>query len=110
MRRRKRRTPKKQVSELSKIIDYPFEAFKKEVIEQKIPIGQINTTVLILENVYADLRSRKDAVLNLVFTKQKTKEEVQSALDGLFAEMTKIEQKVVFLKERSKELLDITTS
>lgn len=112
--RRKRKHPKKEQpqSMLGRVIDLPFEDFKKELEVQKVNIGVNNNLILLLTSTYNDLRSRKEAVLDLVFTGKKSKEEVQSALEGLYAEMTKLEQKIVYLKERSKKLLDVdnTTS
>lgn len=97
---------------LGRVIDLPFEEFKKELEVQKVNIGVNNNLILLLTSIYNDLRSRKEAVLDLVFTGKNTKEEVKPALEGLYAEMTKLEQKIVYLKERSEKLLDVdnTTS
>lgn len=107
MRMRKHRKKRKAVqqSDLGRIVDQPIEQFKKDIVEQKVSIGVISNLILLLEATYSDMRSRKDQLINLVFKKEKTNDEVHSAIEGLYAEMTKIEQKVVFLKERHKELL-----
>lgn len=99
-------------SMLGCIIDLPFEDFKIKLEEQKVNIGVNNNLILLLSATYNDLRQRKEAVLDLVFTGNKSKEEVKFALEGLYAEMTKLEQKITYLKERSKKLLDLdnTTS
>lgn len=114
MKKRCRRKHSKVVEQsmLGRVIDLPFEDFKKELEVQKVNIGVNNNLILLLTSTYNDLRNRKEAVLDLVFTGKNTKEEVQSALEGLYAEMTKLEQKIVYLKERSKKLLDVdnTTS
>ena len=110
--RRKRKHPKKEQSMLGHIIDLPFEDFKKELEVQKVNIGVNNNLILLLTSTYNDLRNRKEAVLDLVFTGKKSKDEVKPVLEGLYAEMTKLEQKITYLKERSKKLLDVdnTTS
>lgn len=100
-----RRKREKEVSDIGKLIDLPFDTFKEEVLKQKVPIGVLNNYILLFESTYAELRRRKDAVLDLVLDGKKTKDEVQTALDGLYAEMTKLEQKIVFMKERVKVLL-----
>jgi len=99
--------PPEQKSMIGKMIDMPIEDFKKELIEvQKVNVGTVHNLILNLEMWYADLRQRKDGVLDLVFKKEKTREEVQKAIEGLYAEMTKIEEKVVWLKEYEKTLSD----
>lgn len=112
LKRRKRRNVNKEQTTLGAIVDLPFGEFVKQLEEQKVNIGVNNNLILMLESAYNDLRVRKDAVLDLVFNHKKSKEEVQPVLNGLYAEMTKLEQKIVYLKERSKKLLDLdnTTS
>lgn len=107
--RKRQKSKKKEVSTLGQIVDMPFEQFKEEVVKQKVSIGVINNLILMLSSAYHELKNRKEAVLDLVFTNKKTKEEVKPALDGLYAEMTKLEQKITYLKERSKDLLDTTS-
>lgn len=107
--RKRQKSRKKEVSTLGQIVDMPFEQFKEEVVKQKVSIGVINNLILMLSSAYHELKNRKEAVLDLVFTNKKTKEEVKPALDGLYAEMTKLEQKITYLKERSKDLLDTTS-
>lgn len=94
---------------LGKIIDLSLEDFEKELKEQKVNIGTMNNLILNLEGAYFELRTRKDGVLDLVFKGGKSKDdpEIKKALDGLYAEMTKIEQKITYLKQRVKELIDV---
>lgn len=96
-------------SMISKIVDMSLEDFERELIEQKVNIGVINNLILNLEGVYYELRVRKDAVLGLVFKGVKSKDdpEIKKCIDGLYAEMTKTEQKITYLKQRSKELVDV---
>ena len=96
-------------SMIGKIIDMPLSDFEKELIEQKVSIGIINNLSLNLSGIYYDLKTRKDAVLNLVANGVRPKEdpEVKKCLDGLYAEMIKVEQKITFLKQRSEELVSV---
>lgn len=94
---------------LGKIIDLSLEDFEKELKEQKVNIGTMNNLILNLESAYFELRVRKDAVLDLVFKGGKSKDdpEIKKSLDGLYAEMTKVEQKITYLKQRVKELINV---
>ena len=94
---------------MGKIIDLPLDEFKAELIKQKVNIGTMNNLILNLESIYYDLRKRKDAVLDLVFKGLRSREDpdIQKSLDGIYAEMTKIEQKVVYLKELVGKLVDV---
>ena len=94
---------------LGKIIDLSLEDFEKELIAQKINIGTMNNLILNLEGAYFELRTRKDAVLDLVFKGGRDKDdlEIKNALDGLYAEMVKVEQKIVYLKQRVEKLIDV---
>lgn len=110
----KNRRKKKQIekSVLGRIVDMSLEDFEKELVKQKVNIGVINNLIMLLSATYHDLVQRKDGVLDLVFKGEKKKEEVQPIVEGLYAEMTKLEQKITLLKEKSKKLLDLdnTTS
>lgn len=110
----KKRRKKKQIekSVLGRIVDMSLEDFEKELVKQKVNIGVINNLIMLLSATYHDLVQRKDGVLDLVFKGEKKKEEVQPIVEGLYAEMTKLEQKITLLKEKSKKLLDLdnTTS
>ncbi len=85
------------------IIDAPFEDFEKTVVSY--PLGVISNLIVYLESAYFTLKDRKDAIISLVKKHIKTKEEVTETLEQLYAEMVKIEEKVVFLKKRKQELL-----
>lgn len=105
---KKSEQPEQEVM-IAKIVDMSLEDFEKELIAQKVNVGIINNLILNLEGVYYELRVRKDAVLELVFKGIKSKEdpEIKKAIDGLYAEMIKVEQKITYLKQRSKELVDV---
>lgn len=106
-RKRKRAEKKQQPTMIGKIVDLPLEDFEKELVQQKVNIGTINNLVLNLEGVYYELRTRKDAVLKMKFEGAIKEAEAQNALNGLYAEMIKVEQKITYLKQRSKELINV---
>ena len=108
-RRKKKQQIHNQQSMIGKIIDLPLEDFEKELIRQKVNIGTINNLILNLEGAYYELRVRKDAVIDLVFKNGMSKDDlnIKKSLDGLYAEMIKVEQKITYLKQRSKDLVNV---
>lgn len=109
MKKRTIKRPKVKQTMMGKIIDSSLEDFEREIIEQKVNIGTINNLILNLESVYFELKMRKEAVLDLVFKGGKSKDdvEIKKALDGLYAEMIKVEQKITYLKQRREKLIDV---
>lgn len=109
-RHRKRSKKSKQTqafSMIGAIIDLPLADFEKEIVEQKVNIGTINNLILNLESMYFELRTRKDAILKMNFESKLEKEEARKVLNGLYAEMIKIEQKITYLKQRREVLVTI---
>lgn len=96
-----------QPSMIGKIVDLSLEDFEKELVRQRVNIGTINNLILNLEAVYFDLRSRKDAILKASFEGTIERVEAEKVVSGLYAEMIKTEQKITYLKQRSKELVDV---
>ena len=109
-RRRKRRKKSEQTqstSMIGAIIDLPLAEFEKELIEQKVNIGTVNNLILNLESMYFELRTRKDAILKKSFEHTLDSGEARVVVNGLYAEMIKIEQKITYLKQRRKELVNV---
>lgn len=102
-----RRNKKPEKSMVGKIIDLPLDDFKREVEEQKLNVGMTHNVYMSLTGIYNDLCIRKDKVIELVTSKQRKADdpEIKSVLTGLYAEMLKVEEKVVFLKQREERLL-----
>ena len=50
---------------------------------------------------------RKDAILKMSFDGTIEKDKANSAVNGLYAEMIKVEQKVTYLKQRRQELINV---
>ena len=98
---------KEQTSAIGDIIDMPMEVFKQSLIDQQVNVGIMMNLIHLLTAVFIDLKARKDTFVNRVVNKENTREEVSSPLDGLYAEMIKVEEKLVYLKERVKELSDV---
>ena len=100
---------KEDISAIGRVIDCSLEEFEKELKNSEVNIGAINNLILSLEGIYFELRTRKEAILKLVLNGSKDKDdpEIKKALDGLYAEMIKVEQKITYLKQRSKELINV---
>lgn len=109
LRRGKKREQKKheEPSMIGKIIDLPLADFERELLEQKVNIGTINNLILNLEGAYLEMKIRKDALIKANFENTIDKCKAQDAINGLYAEMIKVEQKITFLRQRSSELVDV---
>ena len=101
------KSKKEDKSMIGKIIDLPMKDFERELVEQKVNVGTMNNLILNLEAIYFDLRQRKDTLIKSVFDGRLSKEDTDSAIKGLYAEMTKLEQKIVYLKSKVKELSNV---
>lgn len=108
MRRKKKKQEPVQ-SMIGRIIDLPLEEFKKEIVDQKVSIGIIQNTKINLTGAYEELRIRKDDIVNQILLSKLDRNDpvVKKTLDGLYAEMTKIELKSLYLTERANELLNL---
>ena len=105
--RKARKVAQKQVSALGKLIDIPLDQFQSEIEQEQVNVGQCHTLILNLEAMYAEFRGRKDLLVERrVSADDKEKREIEKAVESVYAELFKIEQKVTYLKEREKTLLD----
>lgn len=95
------------VSSIAQVVDAPQDQFEQEIIDQHVNVGQLQNMIILLESIYGQFCVQKDMVVNSVVRGERTKDDpqVKSTLEGLYAEMTKIELKVTFLKNRRKELI-----
>lgn len=90
-----------------RIVDMGLEEFESELKRQKVNVGIVNNLILYLSNIYDGLRVSKDRVIAAV-KQGKLKgdnPDVDKSLKGLYAEMQKIEDKVVFLRSYRDKLL-----
>ena len=94
-------------SMIGKIVDLPLEDFEKELVRQKVNIGTINNLILNLSGAYNELVVRKNNLIEMSLKDPDSKDEVERVIKGIYAEMIKIEQKVTYLKQRSKELVNV---
>lgn len=108
-RRKKQKTKFKVQSMIGAIIDMPLEEFKEELVKHKTNVGTMRNLIVYFNSIYADLKTRKDGIMNLVIKEGHSKDEpeIKDALNGLYAEMVKIEEKTVYLNQRVKELIDV---
>lgn len=95
---------------LGKIIDMSMQEFEEELVRQKVNIGTMNNLILNLESAYNELRVRKDVLIDAKLRGTVEESKVQEAVNGIYAEMIKIEEKITFLKKRFKELVDVDKS
>lgn len=110
MRKRKKKEQKStqpEQSMLGRIIDLPLEEFKQELINQKVNVGVMNNLKLNLISAYEELVTRKDYIIKRVQNNHIDRDYGTKTIEGIYAEMTKIEQKVLYLNERVKELLNL---
>lgn len=106
-KKKKRKSQVKAVSMIGAIVDMSLEDFEKGLIKQKVNIGTINNLILNLEGAYNELRVRKDAILKSSFEGTIERVQAEKTVSGLYAEMIKLEQKITYLKQRSKELINV---
>lgn len=108
-RRKKQKTKFKVQSMIGAIIDMPLEEFKEELVKQNTNVGTMRNLIVYFNSIYADLKTRKDGIMNLVIKEGHSKDEpeIKDALNGLYAEMVKIEEKTVYLNQKVKELIDV---
>lgn len=108
-KKKKQKQAEPQHTMIGRIVDMPLEDFKEELVKQKVSIGVISNLKLNLVCTYNDLMVRKDAILKSIVEGTQSKDDpvVMSAINGLYAEMTKIEQKVLYLNDRIAELANL---
>ena len=100
----------KSTSTLGKLIDTPLKDFKKYLESEHINIGTMNNLIFYLNDAYADLRQRKDTLIKSLENPDityKDRKLIQKSIKGIFVELIKIEEKVVYLQDRVKELIDV---
>ena len=111
MRRKKRHKvkPTEEKSLLGRIIDLPLEDFKEELVNQKVSLGVMCNVRLSLTSAYQELVLRKEAIMKNIASNAFSQDDpkVKSTLEGIYAELTKIEGKVTYLSEVINDLMDL---
>ena len=105
-----RRKKNQSITAIGQIVDQPMEDFKKSLEEQHTNVGTMNNLIHYLNGAYADLRQRKDTIMKSLESEDITKrdrKEIEKTVKGIYAELIKIEEKVVFLQDKVKELIDV---
>ena len=104
---------KKSVTAIGQLVDLSMSDFKKYLKENNVNIGVMNTLIMSLNGAYYELKQRKEALMAM-YTSDKTpafqKKKIEKSIKGIYAELIKIEEKVVYLTETSKNLLDLDSS
>ena len=104
---------KKSVTAIGQLVDLSMSDFKKYLKENNVNIGVMNTLIMSLNGAYYELKQRKESLMTM-YTDDKTpafqKKKIEKSIKGIYAELIKIEEKVVYLTETSKNLLDLDSS
>lgn len=103
-----RKKKNQSITAIGQIIDQPMKDFKKSLEEQHTNVGTMNNLIHYLNGAYADLRQRKDTIIKSLDNEDitnKDRKEIEKNVKGIYAELIKIEEKVVYLQERVKELV-----
>ena len=104
---------KKSVTAIGQLVDLSMSDFKKYLKENNVNIGVMNTLIMSLNGAYYELKQRKESLMAM-YTSDKTpafqKKKIEKSIKGIYAELIKIEEKVVYLTETSKNLLDLDSS
>ena len=104
---------KKSVTAIGQLVDLSMSDFKKYLKENNVNIGVMNTLIMSLNGAYYELKQRKESLMT-IYTSDKTpafqKKKIEKSIKGIYAELIKIEEKVVYLTETSKNLLDLDSS
>ena len=102
------KSKKESVSALGRVIDQPMKDFKKYLKEEHVNVGTMNSIILYLNSAYADLRQRKDTLMKSFENPEiskKEKRDIEKAVRSIYAELIKIEEKVVYLQEKVEKLV-----
>ena len=105
-----KRKKKQSITAIGQIVDQPMEEFKKSLEEQHTNVGTMNNLIHYLNGAYADLRQRKDTIMKSLDSEDitpKDRKEIEKTVKDIYAELIKIEEKVVFLQDKVKELIDV---
>ena len=105
-----RRKKNQSITAIGQIIDQPMKDFKKSLEEQHTNVDTMNNLIHYLNGAYADLRQRKDTIMKSLESEDltnKDRKEIEKTVKGIYAELIKIEEKVLYLQDRVKELVDV---
>lgn len=105
-----RRKKNQSITAIGQIVDQPMKDFKKSLEEQHTNVGTMNNLIHCLNGAYADLRQRKDTIMKSLESEDltnKDRKEIEKTVKGIYAELIKIEEKVLYLQDRVKELVDV---
>lgn len=95
----KRKKKKKEKSPLGNVIDSNMEVFKESL--KGMNLGEITGLRTTLALVYNDLVVRKDVVSK---NNELDLDEKSNIIKGIFFELLKIEEKIIYLDKKIKEL------
>ena len=105
-----KRKKKQSITAIGQIVDQPMGDFKKSLEEQHTNVGTMNNLIHYLNGAYADLRQRKDTIMKSLESEDitpKDRKEIDRTVKGIYAELIKIEEKITYLQDKVKELIDV---
>lgn len=95
---------------LGAIIDLPFDEFKEKIVNDKTNVGMCMSLSKMLSGVYSNFVKMKDDLLKMRSETEElsVKQECEFNIQRIYIILERIEEKVVFLKERAQKLMDET--
>lgn len=98
----------KEYTNIGEIIDLPIEDFKLQLAKAKLNVGYIHNIYLNLVSAYNELCTMKDGLIESVKREERTPQEIEDTMNGIYAELMKIEEKCLYLKQLEEELLKLS--
>ena len=92
-------------STIGRIVDMGLDEFNKELKKQKVNVGVANNLKLLLISEYNKLSRMKDDIIKNASVNDETK--VKDAVNGIYAELFKIEGKVLHLNKYINNLINV---
>lgn len=95
---------------LGAIIDLPFDEFKEKIVNDKTNVGMCLSLSKMLTGVYGNFVRMKDDLMKMRSDTEElsVKQECEFNIQRIYIILERIEEKVVFLKERAQKLMDET--
>lgn len=94
----------KKVKDMGDLIDLPMETFKL-FVEKHFNAGEIKMLCDQFKVTYENLYARKDSLLKVVEKDESKREEVVDTIKRIYLVLQRLEDRIVYLSEREKDLL-----
>ena len=98
----------KFATNLGEVIDMDYDEFTNKVEDLAIPVGVLQNLRVVFLASYNNLVERKNAIIDGIKNNTiENNEETHKIIEGIYAELLKIEDKSTYLVQRISKLLDI---